>query len=110
MLGDNLGSLNAAAGFTGRKELLAVSRELAWRAAARRWRPVWEHLPSELNTLSDALSRLHAPAAAARPVALAGVDELEPPPLESLWKAWLRDAPPRKVRRGVAVQCTPTPG
>ena len=91
VLGDNIGALTTLPKLKGKRDYLAVAREIAWRQAAFRWQPVPAHKPSELNTLSDALSRLHAPVGSERrsfPPALKAVLHTPGPDLDSLWKAW----------------------
>ena len=101
--GDNLGALNNASRLKGKGPLLAVSRELAWRRAAWRLRPVYSHLPSELNTWADDLSRLMAPNRHALPAGLRKVPRCAGPEVERLWEAWLSEPPvTRKSRRGRA--------
>eukprot|EP00972_Heterocapsa_arctica_P008567 1250216-Heterocapsa_arctica.AAC.1 len=95
--GDNLGSLNNAQRLKGRGALLAISREIAWRRAALRWRPVFSHRPAELNTVCDALSRVHAPGAYRVPPALLALPRASAPNPELLWKAWLGGPPPARA-------------
>ena len=61
LLGDNLSSLEAALHLKGRGPLAQIARELSWRRAREGWRYAVGHLPTERNTLADALSRLAAP-------------------------------------------------
>ena len=92
--GGNLGALQNPNRLRGKKMLLAVAREAAWRRAALRWRIIPAHRPAELNVVCDALSRLYAPTAAELPRTLVGVTRETPPEVESIWKAWT--PPPAK--------------
>jgi len=87
LLGDNLGSLEAALNLRGRGVLPKISREIAWRRARDGWRYAAGHLPSERNGVADSLSRLDAPAAEAKglPAEVAGATRRDPPDVESLW-------------------------
>ena len=88
LLGDNIGALNLALSLKGRGHLLAVSREIAWRRARRRWNFVVGHLPSENNSVADALSRANDPAGVPWPSeALGGADFSKPPRLADVWLA-----------------------
>ena len=88
VLGDNTGSLNNALSFKGRGILVAVARELAWRQARKGWQFSVGHLPSEYNTVADALSRWADPKGHVWPaLALAGAEPVSAPRLSSLWKA-----------------------
>ena len=101
MQGDNLGSLNSAQNLGGRGALLAVGREVAWRRAAFRWRPIFAHRPAELNTICDALSRVQSPKRYPVPLDVLHVPQTPAPEVESLWKAWLCEPPPKTtIRRG----------
>ena len=87
LLGDNLGSLEAALNLRGKGILAKMSREIAWRRARDGWRYAAGHLPSERNDVADALSRLHAPTAEAKtlPSAVTGAARRDPPDVASLW-------------------------
>jgi len=88
ILGDNIASLEAALSLKGRSALAMIGRELAWRRARFAWRYHVGHLPTEANTVADALSRLHAPAGAeskALPACLSAAARVEAPDVESLW-------------------------
>ena len=63
----------------GRNLLTCVTGEISWRRARLGWAYAVAHLPSELNTAADSLSRLYAPV----PARLPG----------SLCDAWRRQAP-----------------
>ena len=63
LLTDNVAALQLVLDLKGTGPSLAVSRELAWRVAARRWRLGVAHVPSEANQLADALCRLQQGAA-----------------------------------------------
>lgn len=95
--GDNIGALQNALRLKGRGMLAAIARELSWRKAAFGWNLHYEHLPSELNTRADALSRLCVPGESyVLPGELASVPRVDPPTLDdSLFKTWLETLPPR---------------
>ena len=88
ILGDNIGALNLALSLKGRGHLLAISREIAWRRARRKWLFEVGHLPSENNTIADALSRVNDPTGVPWPSeALGGADFSKPPRLADVWMA-----------------------
>jgi len=60
VLGDNLASLTLALNFKGKAGLAKISRELSWRKVRGAWRYAVAHLPSEHNSIADALSRTAA--------------------------------------------------
>ena len=70
--GDNTAALNDAIAMKGTGSMNHIARELAWRRIAQRWNFEVSHLPSELSTLADDLSRLAASLPHASPAALAG--------------------------------------
>ena len=86
-IGDNTGALGNILALKGRGPLLAISREIAWRQAQRRWRFSVGHLPTEFNRVADALSRLAAPGKTAKrmPAAVSGARRVHPPCLADLW-------------------------
>ena len=96
VMGDALGQLNASAALRGKGPIQAVSREIAWRRAALGWRLLFQHRPSELNGLCDALSRIHAPEALALPAELSSAQKIRPPADHEVWLAWLDREPPAK--------------
>ena len=112
MQGDSLGSFNNAQNLRGRGALLAVSREVAWRCAALRWRPIFAHRPAELNTICDALSRVQSPERYPVPLDLSHVPQIPAPEIESLWMAWLCEPPPQTDHpsRKVTQVAFPNPG
>ena len=59
MVGDNTGSLQNALDLKGSGVMAAVAREIAWRRERREWKFAVGHIPSERNTVPDALSRQH---------------------------------------------------
>ena len=87
VLGDNVSSLNLALNLKGNRFLGKVSREIGWRRIRLAWRYACGHLPSELNTTADALSRLHAPGTAAKafPAELTPARMITPPAFDTLW-------------------------
>ena len=87
LLGDNLGSLEAALNLRGKGVLSKISREIAWRRARDGWRYAAGHLPSERNGVADSLSRIYAPAAEAKslPTDVAGAIRRDLPDIASLW-------------------------
>ena len=86
-IGDNTGALGNILALKGRGPLLAISREIAWRQAQRRWKFSVGHLPTEFNRVADALSRLAAPGKSAKkmPEAVSAARQVHPPNLEDLW-------------------------
>ena len=88
VLGDNVGALSGALSLRGRGALQAVARELSWRRARRRWAFAVAHLPSEHNSVADALSRVADPAGKAWPGwALREADCVKTPRVSELWRA-----------------------
>ena len=87
LLGDNLAALESALNLRGRGSLAKLGRELSWRRARDGWRYVAGHLPSERNTVADALSRLSVPGPDAKqlPRELAGATRRDAPDLSELW-------------------------
>ena len=87
LLGDNLAALESALNLRGRGSLAKLGRELSWRRARDGWRYVAGHLPSERNTIADALSRLDAPRSEAKqiPAELGRAARRDAPDLASLW-------------------------
>ena len=61
VMGDNISSLACATSLKGKGALSQISREIAWRKVRHRWRFSVAHVPSEQNTLADALSRTSSP-------------------------------------------------
>ena len=61
VLGDNTAALSNSLSFKGRGGMARISKEIAWRKVRFAWRFAVGHLPSEANTLADALSRTSAP-------------------------------------------------
>ena len=88
ILGDNVGALTSALALKGRGSMLAVARELSWRQARRRWAFEVAHLPSEHNSVADALSRVADPAGKPWPAwALAAAEHRKCPKISELWRA-----------------------
>ena len=87
ILGDNLASLNLALSLKGGRFLGRVSREIGWRRVRLGWRYLCGHLPSELNTAADALSRLSVPGQGAKelPPEVATATRLATPTAEVPW-------------------------
>ena len=84
LVGDNLGALTNTLTFKAKGAMGAVSRELAWRREAYRWRWVAGHLPSEINSCADWLSRhLYD---TDLPAELRAAWEIEPPDMRTVWK------------------------
>ena len=85
LIGDNLGALSVALARPGRGDLAKVCREIALRQAKWCLRIAVGHLPSELNDLADALSRLHSPAPLPLPADIADLPRVPPPVHTSLF-------------------------
>ena len=86
ILGDNLGALSSAVSLKGTGPMLQISRELSWRRARNQWAYEVGHLPAEANTIADALSRLHAPAALPMPSCPAECRLWEVPDRSAIWR------------------------
>ena len=87
VVGDNIGALEAALQLKGAGPMLAISRELAWRKARRRWAYSVGHTNTENNLVPDALSRLHDPVPATFPSnALSGAQQVPCPSVPGLWR------------------------
>ena len=90
VLGDNVSSLTSALNLKGKREQMAIIREISWRQARYGWSFAAGHIPSEANHLPDALSRLTAIPPAKFPTrALHGAVRVEVPPVRDLWVARL---------------------
>ena len=85
-LGDNKASLQDATAFGGKRQMAAVTRELAWRQARFGWLFACGHLPTEANKPADALSRLAAPEPAVIPAMLARASRRTVPALSKFWR------------------------
>ena len=86
--GDNTAALANALNLKGRGVLLHVAREIAWRQAKRGWKFETAHLPSEHNSVADALSRITDPKGKEWPrLALSAAEADTPPRLSELWMA-----------------------
>jgi len=88
VLGDNLASLNGLLSGRGRGTLTKLTREMAWRKVRHRWKFAAGHLPSEVNNLADALSRLSAPPGSEQksfPEELRAAMSQDAPQLSDLW-------------------------
>ena len=89
IFGDNTGALSNAVSLKGKGSLARISREIAWRKVRYAWRFGVSHLPSEANTLADALSRVAAPAGSEKkqfPPELADVTRRGAPDPDSWWQ------------------------
>ena len=96
ILGDNTGALEIAKNGGGKTtEMLAISRELAWRKARRNLQLGAGHLPTEASGQADALSRLCATAAKEGPRELRHLPQREAPKVKDFWVA---SRPPRRPR------------
>ena len=87
VLGDSTSALQDALNLSGRREMVALAREVAWRQIRGQWQFRVGHLPAEHNLFADALSRRYAPQPVAFPDALASARErsaLEP---MHVWRA-----------------------
>ena len=87
VLGDNTGALQSALDLKGKGTLAAIARELAWRRERYGWIYEVGHVPSELNTIPDALSRQHEPRPLPFPaLALKDARLRETQDLSKIWK------------------------
>ena len=87
ILGDNVSSLSLALSLKGSKTLGRISRELSWRRVRLSWRYLVGHLPAELNTTADTLSRLSAPGRQMQelPSELRSATRLRAPDVATFW-------------------------
>ena len=85
LVGDNLAALTTAVSYRGRGDLGRVCRELALRQARWGVHLAVGHLPSELNSWADALSRRFAPEPPALPEELAAVPCAAPPDFDLIF-------------------------
>jgi hypothetical protein len=87
VLGDNTGALQDAIDLKGKGALAAIARELSWRQAREGWEFEVGHVPSERNTIPDALSRQSEAKSAPLPRDLHLWRRRETPDLSTFWKA-----------------------
>ena len=85
LVGDNIAALTAAVSTRGRGDVAKVCREIALRQARQNLVIAVGHIPSELNTWADALSRVHAPSPAGVPPQLLSLPRRAAPVLEHLF-------------------------
>ncbi|CAK0873315.1 unnamed protein product [Prorocentrum cordatum] len=99
--GDNIGALQNALSLKGHGHLLAIAREIAWRKARFCWEFDVVHLPSELNQVADALSRLTAAPPKTFPKVLQEhrARRREVPCWNEVWQAWVGSSPPKQAAR-----------
>ena len=87
IVGDNTGALSSALNLKGKGTLAAIAREIAWRQIRHGWEFEVGHVPTELNTVADALSRLHEPNPPRFPdAALKAAQRRDPPDFRTLWR------------------------
>ena len=87
IIGDNVPSLQNSLDLKGKRSLMAISREIAWRRARFAWAYDVGHLPSEHNIAPDCLSRQSGPDPKPWPWAeLAGAHEACHPKIEDIWQ------------------------
>jgi hypothetical protein len=90
VLGDSTAALSDALNLTGKGHMIALAKEISWRQCRSGWRFRVGHLPSEHNLLTDALSRVAAPAQVALPHrSLSQAVRRKAPDAMSLWRASL---------------------
>ena len=87
VLGDSTSALQDALNLSGRREMVALAREVAWRQIRGRWQFRVGHLPAEHNLFADALSRRFAPLPVAFPDALAAAREVSAAEPMHIWRA-----------------------
>ena len=85
LVGDNLAALSVALARPGRGDLARACREIALRQARWSLRIAVGHLPSELNSWADALSRMHAPTPPPVPEELAVLRRIPQPQWQTLF-------------------------
>ena len=76
ILGDNIAALQSAISLRGRGTLNDLSREISWRRVRFAWQYAVGHVPSEDNSIADALSRTAAPPGSERRARPEGVESL----------------------------------
>jgi hypothetical protein len=87
IVGDNTGTLEVSLSLKSKGSMAAVAREPAWRKERHGWNFDVGHIPSEKNTIPDALSRVHEKKPPACPhEALRTAVRRDPPDFENLWK------------------------
>ena len=90
VLGDCTSALSDALNLAGKRTMIAVAKEVAWRQIRQGWRFRVGPLPAEHNLFVDALSRFTAPDPVAHPAAqLHGASERRAADSLSLWRAAL---------------------
>ena len=87
VLGDNSSALQNALKLAGRREMVAVAREVAWRQVRGNWAFKVGHLPAEQNLFSDASSRRSAPSPEKLPQFLVKAIERQAPEPMQVWRA-----------------------
>ena len=87
VLGDNTASLQCAVTLRSTEGLRSISREIAWRLARYRWKFSVGHVPTELNLVADALSRLQGKDPVGAIPLLREATARVHPDLMTLWKA-----------------------
>jgi hypothetical protein len=87
VLGDSTSALQDALNLSGRREMVALAREVAWRQIRGQWQFRVGHLPAEHNLFADALSRRFAPCPVAFPAALASARERTAAQPMHIWRA-----------------------
>ena len=88
LMGDNTASLSATLSLKGKSALTQITKEIAWRKVRRGWRYAAGHLPSEMNSMADSLSRVSAPAGSESrsfPKELESARQRDTPAWDSLW-------------------------
>jgi len=87
ILGDNMDAFQQSLQMRGRGAMLAVSREFACRRARFNWKFAVAHLPSESNSVANALSRQSDPESLPFPTELMGLPRRKVPDLSRIWLA-----------------------
>ena len=87
ILGDNVGSLQAAISLKSAPSLRCLCRELALLQTLHHWRFNVGHIPTELNGVADALSRLKEEQDAAAIAVLTGATRVRVPSASEFWRA-----------------------
>ena len=87
ILGDNVGSLQTAITFKSTSSLRAVCKELALHQAVNRWKYSVGHIPTEYNTIADALSRLKDGEDSSSIHVLSSGEQVVAPSVGEFWRA-----------------------
>ena len=86
VLGDNTASLQVALTMKSSASLRLVARELALHQSLKCWHFTVGHIPTELNLIADALSRLRGSQPSVVLPCLRNARQISVPPLSAFWQ------------------------